>query len=209
MTAAALRLHTAKDLAQMARQNGVAGWHSMRKEELVDALARIGRKRSSGPPGTDRRSAAASSKESRVSHTPRRTKRTPDPRIRRKIDQLQRKLAVAKNIASTAGGSSEQEPKADRLVVMVRDPLLVARLLGTNPGQRRSCPSLAGPALARVAPNIAGLLRQGDRRRGVGERHYDPWRGLQLVRRCTGSALRTPHGDWLRRRRRGILLSRT
>lgn len=42
MTAAALRSRTAKDLAQMARQNGVAGWHSMKKEELIDALVVIG-----------------------------------------------------------------------------------------------------------------------------------------------------------------------
>ena len=45
MTAATLRSQTAKELAQMARQNGVAGWHSMRKEELINALVRLARNR--------------------------------------------------------------------------------------------------------------------------------------------------------------------
>ena len=44
-TAATLRSHTAKNLAQMARQYGIAGWHSMRKEALILSLTKIDRKR--------------------------------------------------------------------------------------------------------------------------------------------------------------------
>ena len=38
MTTASLRSYSHKDLAQMARQGGVPGWHSMRKDQLVKAL---------------------------------------------------------------------------------------------------------------------------------------------------------------------------
>ena len=40
MTPTKLRSYTCKDLAEMAKREGVAGWHAMRKEELVRALAR-------------------------------------------------------------------------------------------------------------------------------------------------------------------------
>ena len=39
MTVATLKAYTLKDLAKMARQRGVQGWHSMRKDQLVRALA--------------------------------------------------------------------------------------------------------------------------------------------------------------------------
>jgi uncharacterized protein len=38
MTPASLQTYTQKDLAQMARQGGVRGWHSMRKDQLIRAL---------------------------------------------------------------------------------------------------------------------------------------------------------------------------
>jgi hypothetical protein len=120
MTAATLRSHTAKDLAQMARQNGVAGWHSMRKEELVDALVRISRKRSSSGQtvgmlnGQLKNGAKNKQANGQAKHT--------KPHIRRKIDQLQRKLATIKNLSSNPSKTTSPEPKEDRLVVMVRDP---------------------------------------------------------------------------------------
>src|SRR6266511_2958195 len=39
MTKDQLQSRTKKDLAHMARRQGVAGWHAMRKEELIEALA--------------------------------------------------------------------------------------------------------------------------------------------------------------------------
>lgn len=113
MTAATLRSHTAKDLAQMARQNGVQGWHSMRKEELITALVHYARKRASSqntPNGTN--GSPPSNGNTRVTN----------PRVQHKIDQLKRKLASAKNLAQASNGSPPVEPKEDRLVVMVRDP---------------------------------------------------------------------------------------
>lgn len=40
MTADSLNGYTMKDLAQMAKRRGVHGWHSMRKDQLVQALVR-------------------------------------------------------------------------------------------------------------------------------------------------------------------------
>lgn len=41
ITPATLKSYTLKDLASLARKSGVAGWQTMRKEQLVKALARV------------------------------------------------------------------------------------------------------------------------------------------------------------------------
>ncbi len=110
MTAATLRSHTAKDLAQMARQNGISGWHSMRKDELVTQLVQIARKRSLSKNG-DPKNAPSNGNVRKSS-----------PRVQQKIDQLKRKLASAKNLAQSTHDQPTATPKEDRLVVMVRDP---------------------------------------------------------------------------------------
>ena len=125
MTAATLRSHTAKDLAQMARQNGVAGWHSMRKEELIKVLTQISRKRSksnqngngAAMPGRSKTNGSSANKGHNSNG-----QSTPNPKIRRKIDQLHRKLATVKNLALCSSKSDPNKAKEDKLVVMVRDP---------------------------------------------------------------------------------------
>ena len=114
MTAATLRSHTAKDLAQMARQNGISGWHSMRKEELVSELSRLTRKRSL--------SKQSANGDTPNGSAPNGSARKINPRVQQKIDQLKRKLANAKNIALSAPDQAATSSKEDRLVVMVRDP---------------------------------------------------------------------------------------
>ena len=39
MTSDKLQGYTKKQLAEMARKKGVAGWHGMRKEDLIASLA--------------------------------------------------------------------------------------------------------------------------------------------------------------------------
>jgi hypothetical protein len=41
MTREQLQAHTKKELAEMARAGGVAGWHGMRKDDLVEALLKL------------------------------------------------------------------------------------------------------------------------------------------------------------------------
>ncbi len=109
MTAATLRNHSCKDLAQMARANGVAGWHSMRKDELVRALLNHARRkqktRSGGLNGVERnsrRSSVASQAEER-------------------LVELRASLPGRRDLGS-GNGDEHRRVERDRLVVMVRDP---------------------------------------------------------------------------------------
>ena len=54
MTADTLARQTCKDLARMAKQRGVPGWHGMRKDQLIQALMKAARKKA-----TARRNGAA------------------------------------------------------------------------------------------------------------------------------------------------------
>ena len=46
ITAAELRTQTVKELGELAKQMGVSGWHSMRKDQLVTALVRSAKQQS-------------------------------------------------------------------------------------------------------------------------------------------------------------------
>jgi uncharacterized protein len=121
MTAATLRSLSAKDLAQMARDRGVSGWHSMRKEELVGVLIRMARRKASAEAKKPSNRAEASRESmAPVGRAPQSQPRpATSPRVRRVISQLQTKLANVKNLAA---GASDAQVRQDRLVVMVRDP---------------------------------------------------------------------------------------
>jgi hypothetical protein len=137
MTAHTLRSYTAKDLAQMARERGVAGWHSMRKEELIRALLQLAQRRSANNRGAhgaksrggdvpssnglsaaSRRSSSNRSRGASLSGSG----SSVDPLVRRRISQLQHKLAAIRNLAAGPAARGEGEARQDRLVVMVRDP---------------------------------------------------------------------------------------
>jgi hypothetical protein len=115
MTASTLRNHSCKDLAQMARAAGLAGWHSMRKDELVRALMNHARRKPKTP-GSGRgvsdlpilvNGGRNSGKASRMS-----------PAYER-LQELRTKLAENRQLAQ---GSASRSVEKDRLVVMVRDP---------------------------------------------------------------------------------------
>jgi len=110
MTAATLKNYSCKDLARMAKMQGVAGWHSMRKEELVQALVkRAKQQRGRNGTGTNLEAALEQlSEKPRVAN------------VNRPIERRDN-ISPAKDLASlphSAPGRGER----DRLVVMVRDP---------------------------------------------------------------------------------------
>ncbi|MCI0335448.1 MAG: DUF4912 domain-containing protein [Planctomycetes bacterium] len=119
MTAASLRHHSCKDLAQMARTQGVAGWHSMRKDELVRALVnrarrkqRRGQHNGGGENGLDDLpradgKRAGNSHEMSAAHE--------------RLIELRANLGIGKQLGESIGGGADRVEK-DRLVVMVRDP---------------------------------------------------------------------------------------
>ena len=117
MTASSLQNYSCKDLAQMAKSEGLSGWHSMRKEELVRALlqhakqkTQLKRRRQGPAKGSRAASLFASSVAQEKSS-----------RVREQLSQLQAKLEAGKNIGAPAGIASRRSEN-DRLVVMVRDP---------------------------------------------------------------------------------------
>jgi hypothetical protein len=119
MTAASLRNYSCKDLAQMARSQGLAGWHSMRKDELVRALVKHARRRQRGRNGGAMSDggfeAVAGDERSKANGSRGRSE------AQARLSELRNNLAVRKQLG--AGGDSQ--PRAveqDRLVVMVRDP---------------------------------------------------------------------------------------
>ena len=69
MTTALLRERTVKDLAQMAKEQGVPGWHAMRKEQLIKALL-------------SRRSANRSQPLAKAASTARKSKEPSSARLR-------------------------------------------------------------------------------------------------------------------------------
>ncbi len=125
MTAATLRSLTAKDLAQMARERGVSGWHSMRKEELVGVLIRMARRKAivetkKGASGKDAHANGSHLRPPRSAGRPASPSRSAgNPQIQRMLSQLQTKLATVRNLAA---GAPNARARHDRLVVMVRDP---------------------------------------------------------------------------------------
>jgi hypothetical protein len=48
LTIAKLKSRSVKDLASTAKRRGIAGWHSMRKDELIQALMRMAKAGSNG-----------------------------------------------------------------------------------------------------------------------------------------------------------------
>ncbi len=121
MTAATLRTYTCKDLAQMAKKEGVTGWHSMRKEELIDALAKAARrrKRRGDKPvnGTGKNGDCAASIRQRLTPAQRRAKS--------RIEALRARLSELKNISTGIQGEGSSNGNighsTDRVVLMVRD----------------------------------------------------------------------------------------
>ena len=136
MTPAALKSYSHKDLAQMAKQGGVRGWHSMRKDQLVKALLtttkpKVGTATSKKAVVPARRSTpqakpvrtTVSVRKSVPSH-PVAARQIPvrkatSPRVQRHISQVRAKLERSKNLASDHGKAKGQ--LKERIVVMVRD----------------------------------------------------------------------------------------
>ena len=115
-------IYTAKDLAQMARERGVAGWHSMRKEELIRALVRMAQRRAAQ--SARRATATATARTLRTATSPtvdqRRRRRRVDPRSSGRSANCKTSWPTIRNLA--AGSTTAATCRQDRLVVMVRDP---------------------------------------------------------------------------------------
>lgn len=117
MTPSKLRSYTAKDLAQMARQRGFAKWHSMRKDELIAALAAAGVKE-----GAAQRTKPESREAEETAAA--RSERTAAASRNRRMTAAQKQLAEMQRQRQRMQDLSTATPtaSADRLLLLVRDP---------------------------------------------------------------------------------------
>ena len=118
-TTAKLRSRTVKDLAAMAKRKGVAGWHAMRKEELIRALLRKARSASAK---AARKTHTNGSKPATKTGSPRSGRNGPTPRARKRVSQMQARLTMSKDLAFEGANGKSGGYTRDRLVAMVRDP---------------------------------------------------------------------------------------
>ena len=127
ITAAKLRNHTVKDLAAMAKVEGVSGWHSMRKEQLVKALLKLAKEEAAGKKNRKKKTSknrtpsqdgAANKRDSTGRFATPHTS-TADSRL--KLRQIREKLAAAKNLAHQAE-NQRQETASECLTLTAKDP---------------------------------------------------------------------------------------
>ncbi|MDB2686403.1 DUF4912 domain-containing protein [Mariniblastus sp.] len=123
ITAASLNAQKSKELAQLAKENGVSGWHSMKKSDLIKALLKVAR-------NGQRRSTAKKSVRATAVKT---QAKTAKPRVAKalasessialKLRREREQQENLKNLAlvSQTGNRAATAPSMDRLVVIVRD----------------------------------------------------------------------------------------
>ena len=144
MTSASLKEKPVRDLARLAKQHGVAGWHAMRKDQLIRALVRKARSR---PPvvAAARGTTMSMRAGSRDGHTAGPTvsvglhpsvsssggtvRAVAQPQdsaaalaIALRLQQARERLLKAKNLATPPEGGRSPRPVRDRMVLMVRGP---------------------------------------------------------------------------------------
>jgi hypothetical protein len=117
-----LKTHTVKDLAEMAKRHGVSGWHSMRKEQLIKALAKHAKtpsavaKRGKSNGSAERKAAALHNGSSHSNGNG----KAKSARVQNRLRKIKERLAQFKDLAfrTVADGNGHTR---DKLVVMVRD----------------------------------------------------------------------------------------
>lgn len=128
MTSASLKEKPVRDLARLAKQHGVAGWHAMRKDQLIRALVR--KARATPPVPAASRAVAAERRgplagKAAFGGTGLATEvRRPetDPEVALRLQQARERLLKAKNLATPPEGGRQPRPVRDRMVLMVRGP---------------------------------------------------------------------------------------
>ena len=125
MTAASLKEKPVRDLARLAKQHGVQGWHSMRKDQLIRALVRKAKTALVTEPrrSAARPSPAAPVGRGKVPVVGGSTVAVPtNPEVTRRIAEARERLARAKSLATKPEGGRATKPARDRMVLMVRGP---------------------------------------------------------------------------------------
>lgn len=119
VTASNLQARTSRELAQIAKSEGVRGWHSMRKAELVQALLKTSR--SQLPQSTKHRNSTSAVSSPGKSREPQAINSV-DMRIARRIRAERERQEKLKDLSlSTAADAGTRVIERDRMVLIVRD----------------------------------------------------------------------------------------
>jgi hypothetical protein len=151
MTAETLNGYSSKALAEMAKNRGVRGWHSMRKDQLVKELLKIVRQKSNKTKAQAARSSTAAPSRSNssvrstmptkaaatkavvakpVALKPAVPAKPKNPAVEKRLEEFRTQSALKKDLSFitmqmcqvTPNGRAKPRVTKDRLVVMVRDP---------------------------------------------------------------------------------------
>jgi hypothetical protein len=155
MTSESLRNRSCKDLAQLAKSEGVAGWHSMRKDELVRALVKHAKRRQKSQP---LRGAANGARRAAGG-----VKKLAAPKLTRaqeRLRELRAKMANGKHLAALNRESGDA--CHDRLVVMVRDPYWLHANWELAPRSVERAQSALGPHWHTTRPVLRVFSISGD-----------------------------------------------
>ncbi|MEM9827067.1 MAG: DUF4912 domain-containing protein [Planctomycetota bacterium] len=170
ITTADLKSQTRRELADMAREYGVPGWHGMRKDDLVAEIRKVQRR-------LRRKAEKPRDSDSKTSSSPTRAK----SRAFKSAASGASKLSASKSAASKSGASKTPLTESK------------AKAAGKRRGKSRSSsstrpmPEMAAPRVDQKTARIRGQLR---RRRETIQRHRD----LTTATLVNGSAM-SPAAD--------------
>lgn len=111
-TASSLRSYTSKDLAQIAKKKGVSGWHTMRKEQLVQAILK-----------THKRNVSAKKTTTSTKRKPKPAPEKTNSNVARKMQREHDRRESMKDLALQSALKRSKAPaEDDRIILIVRDP---------------------------------------------------------------------------------------
>jgi hypothetical protein len=167
ITATSLREHTVKDLGQMAKDKGVSGWHSMRKDQLIRALVRLAKanarkrasaKSKSSPAASKARSTAKARAATGVSVSAksRASKRQAGKSRSAKPQAAKPRTSKSQPRASSASKTARRRPSDAKSAVSAR----VAKRIGRERDNREKEKDLAqkNAAATKIAPRRAPVI---------------------------------------------------
>ncbi len=140
-TAATLRSQTVKDLGKLAKDLGLSGWSSMRKDDLIRALVRAARAKAKAKSSNKASSAkaragakASRSASSSVKRNAVKRANAKRPKIKtapaalrrlRRVNEQRRQTQDLSAAMPDGGKDAAGQPRKDRIVLLVRDPYWV------------------------------------------------------------------------------------
>ena len=129
VTPSKLQARTSRELAQIAKTEGVRGWHSMRKAELIQALLENSRSQlprsstnrsTTNPTKVNRRATASLASASKSTKS--RVTNSVDSRIAKRIRAERERQERLKDLSlSTAADADSRVIEKDRMALIVRD----------------------------------------------------------------------------------------